>query len=88
MLGWPARLPASGKAPSSPTKARQQDPTSVRFTIDRQANVDQLLAVAGNSAEYSVALIDVSRRRTGSTVIDKGTHCAGADSRASRPRLR
>ena len=35
-------------------------PASISFALDRRANVDQLLAVAGNSAEYSVRLIDLS----------------------------
>jgi hypothetical protein len=33
---------------------------AISFTIDRRASVDQLLAVAGNSAEYTVRLIDLS----------------------------
>lgn len=35
-------------------------PTDVNFSVDRRASVDQLLAVAGNSAEYAVRLVDVS----------------------------
>lgn len=35
-------------------------PTAVSFALDRRANVDQLLAVDGNSAEYSVQLVDLS----------------------------
>jgi hypothetical protein len=35
-------------------------PSAVSFAIDRRANVDQLLAVDGNSAEYSVQLVDLS----------------------------
>ncbi len=37
-----------------------EEATSVSIALDRRANVDQLLAVAGNSAEYTVRLIDVS----------------------------
>lgn len=33
---------------------------AVSFALDRRASVDQLLAVAGSSAEYSVQLIDLS----------------------------
>jgi hypothetical protein len=42
------------------TGAGGTTPTDVSFSVDRRANVDQLLAVAGNSAEYAVRLIDVS----------------------------
>lgn len=35
-------------------------PGEVAFEMDRRASVDQLLAVAGNSATYSVRLIDLS----------------------------
>jgi hypothetical protein len=54
-----------------------QAPTSVRFAMDRQASVDQLLAVAGNSAIYSVQLVDVSAPSGSLTLIDKAT-LAGA----------
>lgn len=40
--------------------ADNASPTAVSFALDRRASVDQLLAVAGNSAEYSVQLIDLS----------------------------
>ena len=40
--------------------ARGADPTSLVLTMSRRASVDQLLAVEGNSAEYSVQLLDVS----------------------------
>lgn len=48
-----------------------QTPTAVRFTMDRQASVEQLLAVAGNSATYSVKLVDVSAPSGSLTLIDK-----------------
>lgn len=35
-------------------------PTTVSFSLDRRASVDQLLAVSGNSAEYSVQLVDLT----------------------------
>jgi hypothetical protein len=50
-----------------------QAPTSVRFTMDREANVAQLLAVAGNSATYSVQLVDISSPSGSLTLIDKAT---------------
>lgn len=50
-----------------------QAPTSVKFTMDRQANVDQLLGVAGNSADFSVQLVNVSAPSSSLTLIDKAT---------------
>jgi hypothetical protein len=35
-------------------------PAAVSFAMDRRASVDQLLAVAGNSAQYSAQLVDLS----------------------------
>jgi hypothetical protein len=35
-------------------------PAGLSFSLDRRASVDQLLAVSGNSAEYSVQLLDAS----------------------------
>jgi hypothetical protein len=55
------------------------DPATVDFTFDRRANVDQLLAVAGNSAEYSVRLVDLSEGGEALTLIAPTT-LAGADS--------
>jgi hypothetical protein len=52
---------------------------SVSFSLDRRASVDQLLAVAGNSAEYSVRLIDLSEGGEASTLI-ASTTLAGAGS--------
>jgi hypothetical protein len=51
---------------------------TVSFAFDRRANVDQLLAVAGNSAEYTVRLIDVSNGGEASTLIPAAT-LAGAN---------
>jgi hypothetical protein len=58
--------------------ARGAVPTSLVLTMKRRASVDQLLAVEGNSAEYSVQLLDVSAGSTGPTVIGPAT-LAGAD---------
>jgi hypothetical protein len=54
-------------------------PAGVSFAFDRRANVDQLLAVSGNSAEYSVRLVDLSEGGEALTVIAPTT-LAGADS--------
>jgi hypothetical protein len=55
------------------------EPGSLGFTLDRRANVDQLLGVAGNSAEYSVRLVDLSAGGEGVTLIAPTT-LAGARS--------
>lgn len=55
------------------------NPGSIGFAMDRRANVDQLLAVAGNSAEYSVRLDDLSAGGEGVTLIAPTT-LAGAGS--------
>jgi hypothetical protein len=55
------------------------DPATVGFALDRRANVDQLLAVAGNSAEYSVRLVDLGEAGEALTLIAPTT-LAGADS--------
>lgn len=55
------------------------DPGSIGFAMDRRANVDQLLAVAGNSAEFSVRLNDLSAGGEGVTLIAPTT-LAGAGS--------
>jgi hypothetical protein len=52
--------------------------TSVSFAFDRRANVDQLLAVTGNSAEYTVRLVDVSNGGEASTLLPAAT-LAGAN---------
>ena len=52
--------------------------TKVSFNLDRRAGVDQLLAVAGNSAEYTVRLIDLSKGGEALTLIAPST-LAGAD---------
>jgi hypothetical protein len=49
------------------------------FSIDRRANVDQLLAVSGNSAEYSVQLVDISEGGE-TTPLIAPTTLAGAKS--------
>jgi hypothetical protein len=53
--------------------------TTIGISLDRRASVDQLLAVAGNSAEYSVRLIDVSEGGEALTLIAPTT-LAGANS--------
>jgi hypothetical protein len=53
--------------------------TAVSFSLDRRANVDQLLAVAGNSAEYTVRLLDLSEGGEATTLVAPTT-LAGADS--------
>ena len=55
------------------------EPTAVSFALDRRASVDQLLAVDGNSAEYSVRLVDLSAGGEGVTLIAPAT-LAGARS--------
>jgi hypothetical protein len=52
---------------------------AVNLSLDRRASVDQLLAVAGNSAEYTVRLIDVSEGGEALTLIAPTT-LAGANS--------
>jgi hypothetical protein len=58
--------------------AAGEEPTAVSFDLDRRANVDQLLAVAGNSAEYSVQLLDLSESGEATTLIAPTT-LAGAE---------
>jgi hypothetical protein len=53
--------------------------TSLSLSLDRRASVDQLLAVAGNSAEYTVRLIDVSEGGEALTLMAPTT-LAGANS--------
>jgi hypothetical protein len=54
------------------------EPAAIGFTLDRRASVDQLLAVSGNSAQYSVRLVDITEGGEGSTLIAPTT-LAGAD---------
>ena len=56
-----------------------EEATTVSFALDRRASVDQLLAVAGNAAEYTVRLIDVSEGGEASALIPAAT-LAGANS--------
>jgi hypothetical protein len=53
--------------------------TGISLALDRRASVDQLLAVAGNSAEYTVRLIDLSEAGEALTLI-ASTTLAGAHS--------
>jgi hypothetical protein len=52
-------------------------PTAVDFKLDRRASVDQLLAVEGNSADYSVRLVDLSEGGESLTLFSPTT-LAGA----------
>jgi hypothetical protein len=51
----------------------------VAFSMRRRADVDELLAVAGNSAEYAVRLVNVTEGGTAQTVIAPTTMAAAAD---------
>ncbi|HEX4463325.1 MAG TPA: hypothetical protein VH042_01645 [Solirubrobacterales bacterium] len=53
--------------------------TAISLSLDRRASVDQLLAVAGNSAEYTVRLVDASEEGEALTLIAPTT-LAGANS--------
>jgi hypothetical protein len=53
--------------------------TEVSFALDRRASVDKLLAVAGNSAEFTVRLVDISDGGEALTLIP-ATTLAGANS--------
>jgi hypothetical protein len=59
-------------------EAAGEEAASVRFDFDRRASVDQLLAVAGNSAQYSVRLVDVTEGGEGFALIAPTT-LAGAN---------
>ncbi len=52
---------------------------TVSFAMDRRASVGQLLAVAGNSADFAVRLVDVTGGGEASTLVGPST-LAGADS--------
>jgi hypothetical protein len=56
-----------------------EEATAVSLSLDRRASVDQLLAVAGNSAEYAVRLVDLSDGGEVLTLIP-ATTLAGAGS--------
>lgn len=56
-----------------------KEAAAVGFSLDRRADVDQLLGVAGNSAEYTVRLIDLSEGGNAVTLIGP-TSLAGARS--------
>jgi hypothetical protein len=55
------------------------DATAISLALDRRASVNQLLAVTGNSAEYTVRLIDLSEGGEALTLIP-ATTLAGANS--------
>lgn len=55
-----------------------EEATAVSLAIDRRASVDQLLAVAGNAAEYTVRLVDLSEGGEALTLIP-ATTLAGAN---------
>jgi hypothetical protein len=52
---------------------------AVNFSLDRRSSVDQLLGLDGNSAEYTVRLVDLSEGGEATTLIAPTT-LAGADS--------
>ncbi len=52
--------------------------TAINLSLDRRASVDQLLAVAGNAAEYTVRLIDITEGGEALTLIAPTT-LAGAN---------
>jgi len=52
---------------------------AVSFSLDRRSDVDQLLGLAGNSAEYTVRLLDLSEGGEATTLIAPAT-LAGANS--------
>lgn len=56
-----------------------EEAATVSVALDRRASVDQLLAVAGNSAEYTVRLVDLSEGGEALTLIP-ATTLAGANS--------
>jgi hypothetical protein len=60
-------------------------PEAATFVMSRRADVGQLLAVAGNSAEYSVTLRDLTEGARSLTVIAPTT-LAGADGWTTTPR--
>jgi hypothetical protein len=73
-------------APFAYSGADGAEPTEVTFDMDRRASVDELLAVAGNSATYSVQLIDVTDAGNSVELIPP-TSLAGANAWRSVPRV-
>jgi hypothetical protein len=65
--------------PFNYTGAGGDEATTIGIALDRRASVDQLLAVAGNSAEYTVRLVDLSEGGEALTLIP-ATTLAGASS--------
>jgi hypothetical protein len=59
--------------------AAGREAKAIDFSLDRRASLDKLLAVAGNSAEYTVRLIDLSDGGQAVTLIAPTT-LAGANS--------
>lgn len=53
--------------------------SAIAFSLDRRSNVDQLLAIAGNSAEYTVRLLDLNEGGEATTLVPPTT-LAGANS--------
>ncbi len=47
-----------------------KSPDSVTFGVARRSNLGQLLAVTGNSADYSVDLVDVTQGGNATSVVD------------------
>jgi hypothetical protein len=74
-----------GKPRFTYSGAAGEDATALSLTLDRRSDVDQLLAVAGNSAEYTVRLIDLGEGGEALTLIAPTT-LAGAASWTSAGR--
>jgi hypothetical protein len=69
---------AAGAATSKyPPDAAARGSTAVSLTMDRRASVDQLLAVEGNAATYSVRLVDLDAAGESISLIEP-TSLAGA----------
>ncbi len=67
------------------TYRETRGPEAATFSMSRRADVSQLLAVAGNSADYSVTLRDLTEGSRSLTVIAPST-LAGAEAWATTPK--
>ncbi len=50
--------------------ARGNAPSSLTFGVERRSSLGQLLGVAGNSADYSVDLVDITQGGNSASVLD------------------
>jgi hypothetical protein len=73
------------ESPTFTYRATSDGPESASFSMSRRADVGQLLAVAGNSAEYSVTLRDLTEGARSLTVIAPTT-LAGAEAWTTTPK--